>query len=308
MNKSLLVTLIILIGCNPSFALNQKSGDSFNAASDVHWEEIQLRFKGICICPRPPPIFYEEGEIWEYWEPFLVEGTVSEAFYSPYQGDYMGSASIDELGGKNNSADSSNSTNESTFTQAHAWLYPMMYGLCKHKDYGMWMTEYDSMWQNDKTSIIITPEAAGFANKVSQMACMTDAFAVNTFNSSVSLMPWCIGSSGSVYPMTGHVDNDNIVQANNTAASRLLYKLNRIFMICDPADNPCGCNYTPIWIKHHYKVHVIRPGDRRPAYPLGKAAKFYDSGLNPPYQGEKGSNDEFLWMFYRKQMCCTCCE
>ena len=56
------------------------------SASDVHWDEIELRFEGICICPRPPPIFYEEGEIWEYWEPFLVEGTVSMANYSAYHG------------------------------------------------------------------------------------------------------------------------------------------------------------------------------------------------------------------------------
>ncbi len=34
--------------------------------------------------------------------------------------------------------------------------------------------------------------------------------------------------------MTGHVDNDNIVQANATAAYRMLYKLNRIGLICDP--------------------------------------------------------------------------
>lgn len=275
--------------------------------SDVHWEEIQLRFKGICICPRPPPVFVEEGIIWEYWEPFLVVDTVSEAFYSPFRGGYIGTASLEELGGKNKSSDAVDIANESTFAQAHAWLYPMFYGFCKHKDYGMWMTEYDSLWQNDMASMVITPEAAAYANKAMVMACTADAVAVN-LGYTLDFMPWCIGSSGMSYPMTGHVDNDNIVQANNTVASRLIYKLNRVFMICDPADNPCGCFYTPVWIKSHYKMHVIRPDDRSPAYPVGKAAKFYDSGLNPPYQGAKGSNDEFLWMVYRKQMCCTCCE
>ncbi len=306
--KIILLTLIILIGCNPAFALNQKRGDSFNSASDVHWEEIQMRFKGICICPRPPPVFEEEGEVWEYWEPFLVEGTVSEPYYSPYQGSYIGSPSIDELGGTNSSSDAANVTNEYTFAQAHAWLFTMMYYQpCEHRDYGMWMTEHDSMWQDDEMSAIITPESAGYANKAAVLACMADAAAVN-LGYTLDFMPQCIGSGGMSYPMTGRVQDDNIVQANNTAASRLLYKLNRLFLICDPADNPCGCNYTPIWTKSHYKVHVIRPGDRRPAYPVGKAAKFYDSGLNPAYQGAKGSNDEFLWMFYRKQLCCTCCE
>ncbi len=296
--------LLLLVLSSSAWA---KSGDSFNASSDVHWEEVQLRFEGICICPRPPPVFYEEGEIWEYWEPFLVEGTVSQAHYSAFQGSGSGSSLTDELGGKNNSADAVNLTNESTFAQGHAYLIPMMYGFCKHKDYGMWLTEYDAKWQSDELSAIITPEAAAYANKAMQMACMADAAAVN-LGHTLDFMPWCIGSSGCAYPMTGHVDNDNIVQANNTVAARLLYKLNRMFMICDPADNLCGCDYTPVWIKSHYKMHVVRPADRSPAYPVGKSAKFYDSGLNPPYQGEKGSNDEFLWVVYRKQKCCTCCD
>jgi len=285
-----------------------KSGQSFNYGSDVHWEEIELQFEGICICPRPPPIFYEEGEIWSYWEPFLLEDTVSMANYSTFQGKEMGTSPTDELGGKNTSSDSVNIANESTFAQAHAYLMSLFSFECEHEDTGMWWSEYDSMWQNDELSAVIHPEATLFANKAAQMACMTDALSVNTFNYPISLMPWCIGSSGSVYPMTGHVDNDNIVQANNTVASRLIYKLCRLMMICDPADNLCGCDYTPIWIKHHYKMHVIRPDDRSPAYPVGKAAKFYDSGLNPPYNGAKGSNDEFLWMVYRKQRCCTCCQ
>lgn len=301
------ITLIFLLLSFPFSTWAAKSGDSFNIASDVHWDEIELRFEGICICPRPPPIYYEEGEIWEYWEPFLVEGTVSMANYSAYQGKQTGSSLIDELGGKNKSSDSVDIANESTFAQGHAYLFPMMYGFCKHKDYGMWWSEYDSMWQNDELSAVITPEAALYANKAMQMACMADAAAVN-LGYPLDFMPWCIGSSGSAYPMTGHVDNDNIVQANNAVASRLLYKLNRLFMICDPADNLCGCNYTPVWIKSHYKMHVVRPDDRSPAYPVGKAAKFYDSGLNVPYQGAKGSNDEFLWVVYRKQRCCTCCD
>ncbi|MBU1413936.1 TraU family protein [Myxococcota bacterium] len=304
-NKAFLIIFLLASLCNP--ALAEKSGDSFNSASDVHWEEIELQFEGICICPRPPPVFYEEGEIWSYWEPFLVIDTVSEAFYSPYQGKSIGSSTIDELGGKNKSSDAVDIANESTFAQAHGWLFPMMELFCDRNDYGMWMSEYDSMWQDDELSALIHPEVSLFANKAMQLACMTDAASTN-LGWPLDFMPWCIGSGGSSYPMTGHVDNDNIVQANNTAAARLVYKLCRLMMICDPADNLCGCNYTPVWIKSHYKMHVVRPADRSPAYPVGVSAKLYDSGLNPPYQGEKGSNDEFLWVVYRKTRCCTCCE
>jgi len=306
MKITIITILILLIICSPVLAL--KSGESFNYGSDVHQEEIEFKFKGICVCPKG--YYVEEGEIYEYWEPFLLIDTVSEPYYSPYQGDYMGSSSqlLPELAGKNKSSDAVSIADESTFTQAHAWLFPMMYGLCKHQDYGFWMTENDDLWQSDIESAVITPESSSFASLAGAVGCMADSTAVNLANHTLDFMPHCIGSSGMSYPMTGHSDNDNIVQANNLSASRLIYKLNRLFMICDPADNPCGCTYTPVWIKSHYKMHVVRPADRSPAYPVGKSAKFYDSGLNVPYEGEKGSNDEFLWVVYRKQLCCTCCE
>ena len=290
--------------CPP--ASSGKSGVPFNPITDIHWDEIDFQVEGICICPRPPPLFFEIGIILSYWEPFLLEDTVSVAHYSAMLGQSLGSALLDELGGKNKSSDVVDIANESTFAQGHAYLLPLMEGICKRYDYGMWWSEFDPMWQNDELSILIHPEAALYANKEMQMACMLDATAVN-LGYPLDFMPWCVGSGGSAYPMTGHVDNDNIVQANSTAAARLIYKLCRIGMICDPAYNLCGCNPTPVWIKSHYKMHTARPANRSPAYPIGKSAKFYDTGLNPPFRGEQGPNDEFLWVVYRKQRCCTCC-
>jgi len=306
-NKYLLV-LVLLFSAFPSFAGIIKKGDSFNAGSDINWDDMEFKFLGICICPRPPPVFYEEGEIYEYWDPSLFIDTVSVANYSPFTGsggDAEGTIA-DELGGKNKSSDAVSIADESTFFQAHAFIYSMMDGNpCENSDTGGWWTEFDSMWQSDELAATITPEVALFASKAMQLLCMTDAAAVN-LGYPLDYMPWCIGSSGSTYPVSGHVDNDNIVQASNTAASRLIFKLNRLFMLCDPY-LLCGCEYTPIWTKSHYKMHTARP-DLRATYPIGKAAKIYDSGLNPPYQGAKGSNDEFLWVVFRKVLCCTCCE
>lgn len=299
-----LIILLVLCNAVPVMALMEKSGEAQNS-EDVHWEEIELTFEGICICPKG--WYTEEGEIWSYWEPFLAIDTVSEAYYSPYQGDYIGTSDLMELGGTNSSADAANVTNESTFSQAHAWLFTMMYYQpCEHRDYGMWISEYDSMWQNDELSAIITPESSLFASMAAVLLCETDAIAVNLSNHTLDFLPQCIGSSGMSYPMTGYTQNDNIIQANNLSASRMIYKLCRVFMICDPAENPCGCDYTPIWEKSHYKMHVVRPKDRSPAYPVGKSSTFYESGLN--VSSSKGSNDEFLWIVYRKQLCCTCCE
>lgn len=288
-----------------------KSGDMFNMATDIHWSEIELEFRGICICPRPPPIFFEEGEIWAYWEPYMVLSTVSQPFYFPYWGQsFGGSAAIDKLGGKNSSSDSANPASDSTFSQAHAWFnYAYFNYFCERNDYGMWFTEHDVLWQSDELSAIIHPEAALFANKAMQMACEADALATMV-DQPLDFMHWCMGCGGSSYPMTGHVDNDDIIQANNTAAGRLVFKLTRQMMICD-ATPLCGCDNEFNWTKSHYKTHVIRPGDRSPAWSFGAPVGNYQWFLNPtfpPFMGEKGSTDEFMWMVYRRQMCCSCCE
>lgn len=305
-SKVLFWTFLFLAFSPPAFAAF-KSGDMFNPIDDINWGELNIKFKGICICPAPPPVFVKTGLIWEYWEPFLLIDTVSVADYSPMTGagDTSTGTTSDILGGKNKSSDATSIADESTFAQAHGFLLPLFPFICNRNDYGAWWSEFDATWQNDELTAIITPEAALFANKVSQMACMADAAAVNV-GWPLDVMPWCMGSSGSTYPISGHVDNDNIVQANNAVASRMIFKLCRLMMICDP-EPLCGCMVTPVWIKSHYKMHTARPA-KRATYPIGKSAKFYDSGLNPPFMGAKGSNDEFLWVVFRLQRCCTCCE
>jgi conjugal transfer pilus assembly protein TraU len=301
----LLAVVLLSLASN----LWSKSGKSFDYSSDIHSEEIELTFLGICICPRPPPIFYEEGEIWTYWEPFAAVDTVSTPYYSPFMGSSIGGSALDELGGTNSTQDAVSVANEVTFSQAHIFPLPMMeWMLCSRRDYPVWISEYDAQWNNDGLSILIHPEASLFANKAMQLLCMTDAIATN-LGYTLDYMPWCIGSGGSSYPMTGSIQNDEITQANNSAAARLIYKMNRIFMICDPYESLCGCQYTPVWIKSHYKTHVVRPGDRSPAWPFGATSTYYNSGLNVPMAGGGlGPNDEYLWTVYRRQLCCTCCD
>ncbi len=299
--KRFLLALLLLTAV-PALA---KTGVPFNPLTDIHWEEIGFTIEGVCVCPRPPPLFVEPGLVVSYWEPFLLLDTSSVAFYSAMLGQSMGGSLLDELGGKNKSSDAVDVANESTFAQAHAFLLPLMVGLCARDDYGTWWSEFDPLWQSDELAALLTPEAALFANKAMVLACTADAVAANA-GWPLDAMPWCLGSGGLAYPMTGHVDNDNIVQANATAAYRMLYKLNRIGLICDPAPE-CGCEYTPVWVKSHYKMNLARPSIRG-VHPIGRATATWDAGANPPFMGELGPNDEFLWVVYRRQRCCTCCE
>ena len=325
------IVFFLLAGTRQGF-----STQGFDSSSDVDWDEINFTIDGTCECPENywDPV----GIQYEYWEPFLVIDTSGRPYYSAYLGRSLNSSSsssgsssdtADSLwndsstsyssnlssgslstsalknGGKNKSQDTIDN-GESSFAQAHGWLIPIL-PLCSRSDYGMWWSEYDSMWQSDTLTATIEPEASLFANKISQLACMADAVAVNV-GYPLDFMPWCVGSGGSAYPLTGHVSDDNTVQANSTIAARLIYLLNRLFMICDPAEaGGCGCSYTPVWVKSHYKMAVRRPGAAK-VYPLGKSAMIYGSAINIPYQGVKGPNDQFMWVVYRKKICCTCCD
>ena len=300
-NLAVLFVLVLLGLTRQAF-----SAQGFNSMTDVDWSEIDFQIDGECTCPGNywDPV----GLKYEYWEPFLVIDTSATPYYSAYSGSQQtpttGSTSLTN-GGKNKSSDTVDN-GESSFAQAHGFLVDVL-TLCSRSDYGEFWSESDSLWQSDTLTAIVEPEASLFANEVSQLACMADGAAANV-GFPLDALFWCIGSGGSSYPLTGHVADDNTVQANSTIASRLIFLMNRLFMICDPAmANGCGCSFTPIWVKSHYKMAVRRPGTAK-VYPLGKSAMIYGSAVNIPYEGTWGPNDEFMWVVYRKKICCTCCD
>lgn len=299
--KTIIISLLIVAMSyiaepNPS----AYAGVPFNYITDIDYGELDYKITGICFCKKK--WWWVMGIVFQYWEPFMLIDTSHESNYSAAIGTSVGN--IPSLNGKNKSQDVADPS-ESNFAQSHAFLIPIIPNICSRWDYGAWWSEVDPTWQSDTLSAIITPESTLFANYASQMACSADAAATNV-GFPLDALPWCIGSGGSSYPMTGHVADDDIIQANSTAAARLIYKLNRIGMICDAAAK-CGCMYTPVWIKSHYKMAAVRPNVSS-VYPLGKSAMVYGAGQNPPFSGSLGPNDQFLWVVYRLQRCCTCCE
>ena len=307
-----------------------KSGSFINPITDVAWNEIfPIKIAGIklfgggnydtpdpanfpiCICPAPPPLFFRIGISMSFWEPARMIETVATPYYFPFLG--MGitvGGTKGYLSGKN--AEMDNASQEmSSFGQAHYWIFPvwalmelLMDFVClEHSGLDVaYLTEVDPLWNDSQLSFIIQPEALLFANPFAQMACAADSAAVNVWGPLDPLF-WCVGSSGSSYPMTGHVGNENLIQANATMAARMIYKLSRQMLICDTGINLCQCQPTPIWKKSNYKMHSMRPAVRKTAYPVGKSQFFYGSALNPPYRGSKGPGDEFLWMLFRKRAC-----
>jgi len=334
MSRFFLLALLSLTAfCPPDARAALKSGQFVNPITDVAWQEIfPVKIAGItiagasgnydtpdpasypvCACPAPPPIFYRIGIPVSFWEPARMIETVATPYYFPSLGLGLNlGLSKGFLSGGNHSLDDA-LPDQATFAQAHYLLFPVWSMLelltdfvcVEHSGFDVaYITELDPLWQDDELAFIIQPEALLFANPFAQMACVADSVAVNAGRPLESLF-WCVGSGGSAYPMTGHVDDDNIIQANSTIAARLIYKLARQMLICDTGLDLCGCTPTPVWYKPNYKLHAMRPAVRKKAWPIGKSAFFYGANLNPPYRSGKGPGDEFLWMVFRKRACCA---
>jgi len=117
----------------------------------------------------------------------------------------------------------------------------------------------------------------------------------------LSSLFWCMGSGGSAYPLTGHVNDDNYVQANNSIAARMIYKLGREGLLWDTATNLCAKVPSPIWVKSHYRLQITKPVRGFQCIPIGRSSLIWGIAKNPPTM--KGDN--FLWMIFRKRACCA---
>ena len=161
-----------------------------------------------------------------------------------------------------------------------------------------YITEVDPLWNNDILSFIIHPESLLFSNPVAQLACVADSISTNMGISS-SVLYWCVGSGGSAYPLTGHVNNDNYLQANETISARMVFLMGRLGLLCDPGIWPCSCLPTPVWLKQNYRTHIAKPVRDWWCQPFGRSSLLWGTLKNPPFIG-----DNFAWILFRKRVCC----
>lgn len=262
--------------------------------------------KPFCFCPRPLPL-PQIGIPISFWEPARVIETVKTPYYSPFIGKGL---MYSWKGGGTHSIDP---TDTSVFSQAHYFIFPIWTmleiftdALCMEAS-GVdlaYITEVDPLWNNDSLAFIIQPESILFANIAAQMSCVADSV---SSNAGLPLAPlfWCMGSWGSAYPMTGHVNDDDYVQANAAIAARTIFKLARQLLICDPGINVCGCVPTPIWKKDNYRLQAARPVRTATSHPIGRSDLIWGAFINPPLLSSGNSGDEFLWVIFRKRTCCV---
>lgn len=259
----------------------------------------------VCMCPP-----FRIGIPIAFWEPARFVETVKDPFCFPCLGSGMSNPFSADLGGTNSGM--ANQESMSTFTQAHWFIFPvwsmmelLVDFICvEHSGLDLaYLTEVDPLWNDDLLAFIINPEALLFANPIAQLSCVADSVAAMA---GLSLTPlfWCMGSWGSAYPLTGHVNDDDYVQANAATGARMIYKLGREALLWDVGINLCAAVPTPIWVKWNYRMQIAKPVRSSGCMPIGRTGLMWAFGKNPPL-GLTNSADNFVFIIFRKRACCA---
>lgn len=331
MKKLVLVLVLLLFICYmPSDLFAKCKGKFVNPVTDVCWQCIfPLSIGGVKLFDsdiKPPLNMETESPVCVcqdgasvtlglragFFEPARIAETVKDPYCFTILGTSLDSDSI--IGGSNSEKESSPKVEE-TFAQAHWFIFPAFALLDLFLDFPCfedksfdpaYITEIDSLWNNDMTSLLINPEALLFANPIAQLSCVADSIA-STINYPMDALFWCMGSWGSTYPLSGHIGTSNIIQGNAALAARMIYRLGRppLGIHYDTGTDVCGAVFLPIWKKSHWRMHIMKPVRDKTCHPIGKASLLWASGKNPPFEASGNASDNFAWMFFQKRLCCV---
>jgi conjugal transfer pilus assembly protein TraU len=305
------------------FAMDDCKASFINPITDVRWEGIfpieiaGIEIKGpsdlpnpdkigsvICICRRGNNLIL--GVTVSYWEPARIVETTKTPWCFPTLGGIR-------LSEPNPGTRQGTAADEGHFASQNAhWMIFAVWDILglfmdipcvPHEGFDVaYLTEIDPTWNSDVLGFLLNPEALLFANPIAQFACVADSVA-STAGWSIAPLFWCMGAQGSAYPLTGNIGDKGYTNANYGLASRMIYKMNREALMWDPAVDKCSAVITPIWIKSHYKMHLIKPV-RSEIMPIGKASILWEHGKNPPWGSRRNAPDNFSWMVFRRVKCC----
>jgi conjugal transfer pilus assembly protein TraU len=257
----------------------------------------------ICICKDPIPRI---GIPVSFFEPSRLIEVVKDPYCFPSMGFGL-TTSGGALGG---TSGDDGSGNQSTFYQAHYYIFPIYALLELLTDFiclqmtgfdMAYLTEVDPLWNNDTLSAILNPEALLFGNPISNLACIADAVTSAVFEP-IDALFWCKGSWGNAYPLTGQTGGDGYVEGGASVAASLIYKLHRQLILWGSWGQAGLCGYypAPIWRKSAYRLQVVTPIPSLYATTIGTTGMLWSFGKNPPFVG-----DNFSYLLFKKRECCA---
>jgi len=276
-----------------------------------HNSDTQNPKQPICACDN------RIGVAIGFWEPIsLVDVT-----YKPFCMVNLGGFEVGGVSSKypKGSQNVRQGNSNRSFYHVHWYKFPLMLWLnvitsqaCMQLgEFDVaYITELDPTWNSDTLAFILNPEAALFGNVIAQSACAADAVSSSVGEGKpMNSLFWCAGAQGSMYPLTGHVqEHVSGAQASTLLSERMAYKLHREVLLWDSsgADGKAICREKPkpIMPKDRYRYQMIYPyaatSKRFGCKPFGASTVFWEAGKEYPVKGE-----DFGYLIWRKRNCCA---
>lgn len=325
----LLCTLLALLLVLPApLQANTCKGKFPNPITDIYWKGIfPLRIGPLnasfgqedsgdkpsllCACPAPAPLFIRIGIGVSFWEPARVSEVVKKPFCSPL----LGGVTFGDFGVAQGTNDASGE--RKAMYHAHFYIYPLLAWMnlltsitcLQPESFDMlYITELDPLWQDDELNMLISPEAALFANPIAQAACGVDCAAATAGFPQDKLF-WCSGCQGANYPMGGSSHHHTGgVESSTLLTQRMLTKMHKQLLARNTSTNAAMCQTqpAPIVMKNQYKLQMLYPIPATKGGIPGKGLNtFGRSTLLSGAGKEYPTREDFAYLIFRKRLCCA---
>lgn len=262
----------------------------------------------ICVCTDPFPRI---GIKVSLWEPIALLEATSIPSCSPSLGMSLPLPSPQaQTGFGSQDSGGEDAANYHTY-QFHYVKFPVFSVLELFLDFiclergGVdvaYMSEIDPLWQSDVWASLLNPEAILVANPIAQMACMADSAAAN-LGFPLDFLWWCLGSWGSLYPMTKSSTQATNLSSQMAISARAVAKLHRQFILWGSVGEAglCGAYPMPIMRKSQYSLLPIHPVSHPVRIPIGRSELLWGQGKEVPLV----NHHVYVNVLYRKRDCCA---
>jgi conjugal transfer pilus assembly protein TraU len=278
------------------------------------------RAAGFCVCPGHfgYPAF---GITWGMWVPAHVIEVTRRPWCSPtIFGTSLGGSAMNAAqgfalaamdGGAGDKGHPGSSTGAGGYYNFHWMTHPvgetmdaLMNNACSKSgadlDY-VYFSEIDPTWESELLALYTHPEIKLFTAMAARAACVADTVAV-TARKPIDQLYWCVGAWGSVYPFSGKVPMNNIIESQMLAATHGLAAMHRRTLARVTYGNKALCR-NRIWFilpKQQYQFQNFWPFPQRTqAQWLGTPSMKFGQWRKIPVRGE----DRVL-VEWRYQECC----
>jgi conjugal transfer pilus assembly protein TraU len=263
----------------------------------------------LSFCGRPPLLVLPSLNI-GYWSPSTLVDVTRVPWCMVSMGLHLPGPQQQQIGGGWRTPADGQSGG---FYHAHWYKYPLLYWLqlltsvACHSSVAFdlaYMTELDPLWDDDQLAMALNPEALLFGQPAAQLACAAEATKTAT-NQALPMdnLFWCLGSQGSVYPLTGHLGyRDTPLQAATLIMERLNYKMHRQGLVLESSGKAgaiCRDHVALMLPKSRYRYQLSRmlPEASR-CHPYTTTTSLWEQGHASPQRG-----DDYGFVQFQKRNC-----